>query len=112
MKKSICFIMALVILCFANNTAFAAETVADYEMVATGEFDFNEDNGEIQRAGGCSNWEVYDQEPNYCDTEDGCGPFWAQDTNKQKLKVKRTCVNANNNYYTEYGTTIQKLGCC
>lgn len=98
-------IVAIILVGLFSNVCYAAEgSVSGYEVES--------DEETVARAGGCGSWGIYKTDSSYCDSKDGCGAFWAKDTNKQKAYYQRNCVNSTGAKYTEYDTNVIVLGCC
>lgn len=69
-----------------------------------------------QAAKSCGNWDTYSSST-YCDTSDGCGAFWLQDTSKTTKYQSRICSETSSDNGTvtitkEYQTVVSKNGCC
>jgi len=59
----------------------------------------------------CSSWTVYKKSEDKCDSTDGCGLFWLQDTKYYKSYQERYC-DKQNKQVRETRVVKVKNGCC
>ncbi|GAA0365880.1 hypothetical protein [Bacillus horti] len=60
----------------------------------------------------CTSWETQATGPVWCDTSDGCGFLWLQDTAKVDAYQVRICSSGDGYFVIEERYVTLREGCC